>query len=79
MGHYHYLTVEQRDHLARSMRAKLAPGAALENALAQLHQPDYGVCIECGKDIGYARLAEDPWAAHCRACARLPALRPGAP
>ena len=70
--HYHYLTIEQRETLAKLIRARLAPGAQLESALGRLHQPDYGVCIECRKDIGFVRLEADPWALHCQACARLP-------
>jgi len=70
--HHHYLTIEQRDTLEKLIRGKRAPGEQLALDLARLHQPDYGVCIECGKDIGYARLKQDPWAMHCRDCSRLP-------
>ena len=69
---HHYLTIAQRERLEKRMRAELAPGAQLERALDRLRQPDYGVCIECGKDIGFVRLEVDPWALHCQACARLP-------
>ena len=69
--HYHYLTIEQREALERQFRAQLR-GKALDEALTRLHQPDYGVCIECRQDIGYERLETDPSALHCRACARLP-------
>lgn len=69
--HYHYLTLEQREALAGLMRARLS-GEALRIALERLHQPDYGTCIECGRDIAYSRLAEDPAALHCGDCARLP-------
>jgi RNA polymerase-binding transcription factor DksA len=44
-------------------------------ALQQLHQPDYGVCIECGKDIAFVRLAADPGTLHCADCARLQLAR----
>jgi RNA polymerase-binding transcription factor DksA len=53
----------------------VAAPAQLASALARLHQPDYGVCIECGKDIGYDRLEADPDALHCKACASLPIQR----
>ena len=75
MAHYHYLTLEQRANLERIIRSRAASPKALERALAQLHAPDYGVCIECGKDIGYDRLEADPDALHCKACARLPIAR----
>ena len=70
--HHHYLTITQRETLENLMRSQLAPGAQLKIGLERLHQPDYGVCIECAKDIGFVRLEADPWALHCQACARLP-------
>jgi RNA polymerase-binding transcription factor DksA len=70
-AHYHYLTLEQRQALEGQLRAAMS-GELLHLALARLHQPDYGVCIECGKDIAFARLQDDPEALHCGACARLP-------
>jgi RNA polymerase-binding transcription factor len=70
--HCHYFTLEQRDALEALIRAQVAAGPALQEALARLHQLDYGVCIECGGDIGFGRLRDDPFALHCRACARLP-------
>ena len=73
--HYHYLTIEQRETLEKLIRARATDPGALKAALAHLHQPDYGVCIECGKDIGYVRLEADPAALHCQACALLP-VRP---
>jgi RNA polymerase-binding transcription factor DksA len=73
--HYHYLTLEQRSTLERIIRSRVAAPAQLASALARLHQPDYGVCIECGKDIGYDRLEADPDALHCKACACLPIQR----
>ena len=70
--HYHYLTIEQRETLEKLIRSRIGAGARLETMLERLYQPDYGVCIECGKDIGFVRLEADPSALHCRACARLP-------
>jgi len=74
--HYHYLTLEQRASLEKLIRSQNGAGAALAAALERLHQPDYGVCIECRKDIGFERLEADPAALHCRACARLPIAPP---
>jgi RNA polymerase-binding transcription factor DksA len=69
---YHYLTIEQRESLEKLIRARAPAKPQLETALERLHQPDYGVCIECRQDIGFERLEADPGALHCRACARLP-------
>ena len=73
--HYRYLTLEQRDALEAQIRARNPGGPALDMALQQLHHPDYGVCIECGRDIAFARLQENPDALHCGQCARLPATQ----
>lgn len=73
--HYHYLTLEQRDALEAQIRSRTAGGPALQVALERLRQPDYGVCIECGRDIAFVRLQEDAGALHCGDCARLPAIQ----
>jgi RNA polymerase-binding transcription factor DksA len=73
--HYHYLTLEQRDSIEQRLRATISGERALQAALQRLHQPDYGVCIECGKDIAFVKLQEDPDALHCGDCARLPIPR----
>lgn len=70
--HYHYLTLEQRDSLEKLVRSRSPVKAELDAALERLHQPDYGVCIECGRDIAFTQLMEDPEALHCAQCARLP-------
>jgi len=72
MVHHHYLTLEQRAALERISRSRADTADKLHVALGRLHAPDYGVCIECRADIGYARLEADPDALHCQACARLP-------
>jgi RNA polymerase-binding transcription factor DksA len=73
--HYHYLTLEQRDALERRLRANSPDERHLQAALQRLRKPDYGVCIECGKDIAFVRLETDPDALHCGDCARLPIKR----
>jgi RNA polymerase-binding transcription factor DksA len=60
--HYRYLTLEQRENLARLIRA------AAPKDLERLHTPEYGVCATCGADIPYVRLLESPAARHCAAC-----------
>jgi len=74
--HHHYLTIQQRETLEKLVRSRMSAGARIESALARLDQPDYGVCIECGKDIEYVLLEADPSALHCRACGRLPVPPP---
>jgi RNA polymerase-binding transcription factor DksA len=73
--HYHYLTIQQRESLENLIRSQSGAGMRRETALERLHQPDYGVCIECGKDIEFVRLEADPSALHCRSCGRLPVSR----
>jgi DnaK suppressor protein len=43
----------------------------LESAEKRLHEPEYGVCADCGADIPYARLSSNPAATRCVACQRL--------
>jgi len=70
--HYHYLTMEQRGTLEQLVRSSKGIETRIDAALERLHQSDYGVCIECGKDIAFALLVADPFALHCRTCSRLP-------
>lgn len=41
---------------------------ALEAARDRLKSGDYGVCIECGTDIGFERLRASPTALRCIEC-----------
>jgi RNA polymerase-binding transcription factor DksA len=70
--HYHYLTIEQRKSLEELIRSSVRGESELKSALAKLHEPDYGTCIECRRDIDFVRLQVDPFALHCRTCSRLP-------
>ena len=72
--HHHYLTIEQREVLEKLIRTRIRAGSRREAALERLHLPDYGVCIECSKDIEFVRLEADPLAMHCRTCSRLPVI-----
>jgi phage/conjugal plasmid C-4 type zinc finger TraR family protein len=40
----------------------------VERALGHLHTPEFGICVDCGTDIPYARLHAQPSAARCVAC-----------
>jgi DnaK suppressor protein len=41
---------------------------AIEAAKARLEEGSYGICIDCGTDIGYARLRANPSALRCIIC-----------
>lgn len=41
---------------------------AIERALKRLEAGEYGLCEECGEDIGQARLAANPTAVLCVRC-----------
>ena len=40
----------------------------IEAALARIGDGSYGICIECGGEIGRARLKADPTAKRCLPC-----------
>jgi RNA polymerase-binding transcription factor len=42
----------------------------VERTLKDLHEPDYGVCADCGTDIPYSRLSANPSATRCISCQR---------
>jgi RNA polymerase-binding protein DksA len=44
---------------------------ALEAALARLRDGSYGICAECGGDIGFERLRANPAAVRCVDCQRV--------
>ena len=52
----------------------------IEAALARIRDGSYGICIDCGGEIGRARLKADPKAKRCLACQSrvLPILPTGA-
>ena len=52
----------------------------IEAALARIRDGSYGICIDCGEEIGRARLKADPRAKRCLACQIrvLPILPTGA-
>jgi DnaK suppressor protein len=47
-------------------RARLA---GLEYALKRIDDPEFGYCIHCGEEIGFARLLSMPEAVRCVDCA----------
>ena len=40
----------------------------IDEALTRLDENEYGICIECGKEISPARLEVKPYARFCVAC-----------
>lgn len=49
-------------------RRSVARKGELENALKRLSETDYGMCEECGDEIGVARLKANPSARLCVSC-----------
>jgi RNA polymerase-binding transcription factor DksA len=41
---------------------------AVETALARLHEPEFGLCVDCDAEIPYARLSANPIATRCVIC-----------
>lgn len=41
---------------------------AVSRALARVHQPGYGLCVDCSAPIPFDRLKVEPWALRCVAC-----------
>lgn len=50
------------------VRRRAARMSELENALRRLNETDYGLCEECGEEIGVARLKANPSARLCVGC-----------
>lgn len=40
----------------------------IDEALRRLDKDDFGICQNCGKEIGKKRLTNLPWAAYCIDC-----------
>lgn len=40
----------------------------IEDALHRLHDPYFGICVDCGDDIGVERLRVSPTATRCVTC-----------
>jgi len=51
---------------------------AVEDALVRLHEPDFGLCVDCEAEIPYARLSANPVATRCVACQTRHEQAPGA-
>ncbi len=38
---------------------------SIEDALRRMRSDDYGICIDCGREIPFARLQQVPWTLRC--------------
>ena len=56
---------------AASLAVDVVELRAVEAALARVHEPDFGVCVDCSAEIPFARLQANPSATRCRACQTL--------
>ncbi|WP_022663252.1 TraR/DksA family transcriptional regulator [Paucidesulfovibrio longus] len=65
-----FATLLTQHNLEMALRARRSVQlAALERALRRLDlDDDYGVCLECGEDIGLARIKANPAADLCVHC-----------
>ena len=74
MEHRRYLTIQQRETLQQLLQgraAALRDEAELREVqalLARVHEPDFGLCVDCEADIPYVRLQANPSATRCVAC-----------
>jgi DnaK suppressor protein len=50
-------------------RRRLDEARRVEAAITRIDEDEYGTCISCGEEIAAKRLAADPTAATCIACA----------
>lgn len=55
------------DELLRESRRELQQ---IIRALARMDAGDYGICVNCGGEIGEGRLSAIPEATHCIKCAK---------
>jgi DnaK suppressor protein len=62
----------QQQSMARASRAALVLRAQqVEGALRRHTEGELGVCVECGADVGFARLKARPEAPFCLGCQGL--------
>ena len=59
---------EDFDVAVASVRRDADELQALEESLARLASPEFGLCADCNKPIGWARLQAAPYAGLCRRC-----------
>ena len=67
---------EREEELQAAMRHDRSELADIKQALARMHNDNYGICIDCGAAIGYARLEAYPTAKRCLSCQGMHERRP---
>jgi len=60
--------IQQQAMLAENRRAAQQRLAQADAALRRLEQDEYGVCLACGEEVGFARLKARPETPFCLAC-----------
>jgi len=60
----------ERAQVSALHRQAVRDAAALQRALAELDDKEFGACEACGDPIGFERLVALPAARHCVGCAR---------
>jgi len=70
---------QQLRRLGRARNLDAAMRDTICRALEFLHDEDYGHCLECGADISFERLREQPTALRCARCQNLAARNSARP
>jgi DnaK suppressor protein len=60
-----------RDLAARQLELQSSRLRGLRSALRRIEDGTYGICLECGSNIGTKRLQAIPWTRHCISCQEL--------
>jgi DnaK suppressor protein len=60
--------IQQQSMLKANRGAAQQRAAQAEAALRRLDEGEYGECVACGEDVGFARLKARPEAPFCVAC-----------
>jgi DnaK suppressor protein len=63
--------MQQQSMSQASLRIARQRHAQIEAALQRFSEDEYGLCVECGENIGYSRLKARPEAPFCLDCQRL--------
>jgi DnaK suppressor protein len=58
----------ERDFAIANLDRETSLLAEVRDALERIEDSSYGICVNCGRDIGQARLRAVPWAAYCVRC-----------
>jgi RNA polymerase-binding protein DksA len=62
---------EARELAARTLDRWAHGLREIDDALYRLKDGEYGICANCGEEIGFKRLRAIPWALFCLACQEI--------